>query len=143
MCGCPAGEKPNLVIIFADDLGYGDLGCYGSKTIKTPRLDRMAPKACGFPTSTPSPSAALARRADDRLLSGAGCDAQNRVAIMPRLHLNEITIARCSRRGLRHDGGGKWHLAGQSQTGYEVDLLPTIRFRRLFGTSDSNDAVVT
>ena len=35
-------KKPNFVFIFADDLGYGDLACYGSKTIKTPNIDRMA-----------------------------------------------------------------------------------------------------
>ena len=33
---------PNIVVINADDLGYGDLGCYGSKVIGTPRIDRMA-----------------------------------------------------------------------------------------------------
>ena len=35
-------KKPNFVIIFADDLGYGDLGCFGHPTIRTPNLDRMA-----------------------------------------------------------------------------------------------------
>ncbi|MEM8712280.1 MAG: sulfatase-like hydrolase/transferase, partial [Planctomycetota bacterium] len=35
-------RQPNFVVIFADDLGYGDLGCFGSPTIRTPHLDRMA-----------------------------------------------------------------------------------------------------
>ncbi len=37
-----AAEKPNLILILADDLGYGDLGCYGSEKIKTPHLDALA-----------------------------------------------------------------------------------------------------
>ena len=45
----PAGvERPNFVIVFADDLGYGDLGCYGSKHIRTPRIDRMAARGVRF-----------------------------------------------------------------------------------------------
>jgi arylsulfatase A-like enzyme len=41
-------EKPNLIYIMADDLGYGDLGCYGQKQIKTPALDRMASEGIRF-----------------------------------------------------------------------------------------------
>src|SRR5688572_26910059 len=37
-----SGRQPNIVFIIADDLGYGDLGCYGQKIIRTPSLDRMA-----------------------------------------------------------------------------------------------------
>ncbi len=39
---CGAGTKPNIVLIYADNLGYGDLGCYGNKEIKSPRLDQLA-----------------------------------------------------------------------------------------------------
>ena len=43
-----AADPPNVIIIYADDLGYGDLGCYGSPTIRTPNLDRMASEGLRF-----------------------------------------------------------------------------------------------
>ena len=59
-----AADKPNVVIILADDLGYGDLGCYGHPTIRTPNLDRMAAEGLKFtsfyvaaPVCTPSRAA--------------------------------------------------------------------------------------
>ena len=41
-------EKPNIVFIIVDDMGWADLGCYGSKAVKTPRLDRMAAEGMKF-----------------------------------------------------------------------------------------------
>ncbi len=42
LCVSRAAERPNIIFIMADDLGYGDLGCYGQQVIRTPRLDQMA-----------------------------------------------------------------------------------------------------
>ena len=54
-------NRPNVIIILADDLGYGDLGCYGAKNVKTPNVDRLASQGIRFTdthaiaaTSTPS-----------------------------------------------------------------------------------------
>ena len=55
LCGFPQNRPPNFIIIFADDLGYGDLSVYGHPTIHTPELDRMAAAGMRF---TPFYSAA-------------------------------------------------------------------------------------
>ncbi|TSA36592.1 MAG: arylsulfatase [Verrucomicrobiaceae bacterium] len=57
----PPAAKPNVVVILADDLGYGDLGCYGATKIKTPNIDRLASEGCRFthaytPSSVCSPT---------------------------------------------------------------------------------------
>ena len=64
--GILQAAKPNFVIIFTDDQGYGDLSCFGSKTIKTPNIDRIAKEGRKFtsfmvasPVCTPSRAALL------------------------------------------------------------------------------------
>ncbi len=44
----PSADRPNIVYIMADDLGYGDLGCYGQKLIQTPHIDRLAKRGMRF-----------------------------------------------------------------------------------------------
>src|SRR5262245_19438253 len=71
--GSAAAEQPNIVILFADDLGYGDLGCYGHPTIRTPNLDRMSAEGMKFTNfysaaevCTPSRAALLTGRLPPR-----------------------------------------------------------------------------
>lgn len=42
VCAAAAADQPNIIFIMADDLGYGDLGCYGQKVIRTPHIDTLA-----------------------------------------------------------------------------------------------------
>jgi len=83
----PGGETrqrpPNFVILFADDLGYGDLGCYGHPTIRTPNLDRMAAEGqrwtsfyAAAPVCTPSRAALMTGRLPPR---NGMCHDQRRV----------------------------------------------------------------
>jgi arylsulfatase A len=113
----PAAEKPNIVIIFADDLGYGDLGCYGHPSIRTPHLDRMAAEGLRFTdfysaaeVCTPSRAALLTGRYPIR--SGM---CGNRRVLFPNskggLPPSEITLAEVLKQnGYATAHIGKWHL---------------------------------
>ena len=60
--------KPNILFILADDLGYGDLGCYGQKLIATPNLDKLASQGMRFTQFSPR------RTSDVRRIAGQGTD---------------------------------------------------------------------
>jgi hypothetical protein len=90
-----AAAKPNLIVIFTDDLGYGDLGCYGSPAIRTPHLDRMAAEGLRFTdfysaaeVCTPSRAASWAIRFPNR--SGIATRAANNMAF--RLNVSLISF---------------------------------------------------
>ncbi|NNE01081.1 MAG: sulfatase [Pirellulaceae bacterium] len=127
-----AESKPNFVIIFADDQGYGDLGCFGSKKIDTPNIDRMASEGRRFtnfmvasPVCTPSRAALL-----------TGCYPK-------RVGLHQHVLFPASTKGLNPDEHtiadhlkaqgyatacfGKWHLGHHPETlprqnGFDVYL---------------------
>src|ERR1044072_6727361 len=108
----PAAEKlPNIVIIYADDMGYADPHCYGSKT-KTPNLDRLAQQGRRFTSFHVAQAVCSASRA--ALLTGC---YPNRLgihgALGPQapigLNLNEMTIAELlKKRGYATGMAGKW-----------------------------------
>lgn len=138
-------KRPNVVVIFADDLGYGDLGCFGSKTIKTPHIDRMAKDGLRL-TNFYAQTVCGPSRAS--LMTGCYplrvAVEKNRVEVHPRLHTSEITIAEVLKKvGYTSAAFGKWDLAGHSQTDYSRELLPTRQgFDYFFGTPTSNDSIV-
>jgi uncharacterized sulfatase len=135
-----ASAPPNFVIIFADDLGYGDLACYGSKTNQTPHLDRMAAEGIRFtdfyvpmPYCAPSRAALLTGRYPFRHVSNnpAPDSGINDV----HLPLSEITLAETLKeRGYATTCIGKWHL------GHLPQWLPRKQgFDEYYGIPYSND----
>ena len=113
-----AATRPNFVFILADDLGYGDLGCYGHPTIRTPNLDRMAAEGMRFTdfystaeVCTPSRAALLTGRYPVR--SGMAHDRFRVLRQRSTGHLpdSELTFAEALRsRGYATGMVGKWHL---------------------------------
>ncbi len=113
-------RRPNVLLILADDLGYGDLGCYGSPVIKTPHLDRFATEGvrltafyAGAPNCSPSRAALLTGRTSSRVglydILAKGSEM--------RLREEEVTVAE-RLRGAGYDTfhAGKWHLTPGNQT---------------------------
>ena len=143
LTGATGGSSPpNIVVLFADDLGYGDLGCYGHPTIQTPHLDRMATEGmkltqfyAASPVCTPSRAALLTGRLPVR----SGMCSNKRRVLFPDsaggLPETELTIAQALKvKGYATACIGKWHL------GHLPQYLPTARgFDRYFGIPYSND----
>lgn len=132
-------EKPNFIIIFADDQGYNDLGCFGSKTIKTPNIDRLASEGRKYtsfyvPCSVCSPSRAA-------LLTGCYPKrvGMHKHVLFPQsdygLNPDEHTIAdHLKANGYATACFGKWHL------GHQPQILPRAQgFDTYFGIPYSND----
>jgi N-acetylgalactosamine-6-sulfatase len=135
------GRQPNFVVIYADDLGYGDLSCYGATAHRTPRLDRMAGEGVRFtqfyvptPYCAPSRASLLTGRYPFRngMMLNPAPDAGINDAGLPA---SEITIAEALKpRGYQSICIGKWHL------GHTPQFLPrTQGFDEYFGILYSND----
>jgi len=123
-----AADKPNLVLIFADDLGINDLSCYGRKDQPTPNLERMAAEGmrftCGYcsqPICSPSRAGILTGKTPGRLhlttfLPGRP-DAKSQMVLHPKIRmelpLEEKTLAEYLKEaGYASACIGKWHLGG-------------------------------
>ena len=87
-------KRPNFILILADDLGYGDLGCFGNTRIRTPRLDRMAAEGMRFTSFYAQPICGPSRAA---LMTGCYplrvAERGNVKNVHPILHSEEITVA--------------------------------------------------
>jgi arylsulfatase A len=131
-------SAPNIVVIFADDLGYADIGPFGAKKVKTPNLDRLAKQGRKFTNFHVAQAVCSASRA--ALLTGC---YPNRVGISGALgpqakvalSHSEVTIAELLKsRGYATGMAGKWHL------GHRPESLPIHHgFDEYFGLPYSND----
>lgn len=140
-----ADHPPNFVIIFADDLGYGDLGCFGSPNIETPFIDRMANEGMRFTSFYAQPICGPSRTA---LMTGCYplrvAEAGNLKRQHPAVHPKEITLAEILKtKGYATGCFGKWDMAGHSQRGFLPNLMPNKQgFDYFFGTPSSNDSFI-
>jgi arylsulfatase A-like enzyme len=141
-----AFARPNIILILADDLGYGDLGCYGHPKFKTPNLDRLASQGtrlthfnCPASFCAPTRSSLMTGRYPFRngMVQNPAPDGANPKATH-ELHLaeSEITLAQLLKQaGYATAIFGKWHL-GHAKS----EWLPTSRgFDEYFGIPYSND----
>lgn len=120
-----AAEKPNLIWVMADDLGYGDLGCYGQKVILTPQLDRMAKEGlrfthfyAGATVCAPSRSVLMTGQHQGRTRVRGNAGAGNPLA--QALRSEDVTVARVLQdAGYRTALVGKWGLGdvGAAESG--------------------------
>lgn len=127
-----AQERPNIVIIEADDLGYGDLSCYGASAIRTPGMDRLANEGlrftnghCTAATSTPSRYSLLTgmypwTNPDAKILQG------NAALI---INTQRITLPKVMRQaGYATGAVGKWHLGlGDGAVDWNKEVKPGAR----------------
>jgi len=143
---CESRQKsiPNIIIIFTDDQGYGDLGCFGSETIKTPHIDRLAESGMKFTdflvaasVCTPSRAALLTGCYPNRISLPGVLFPDGAWGSRPNIGLNpdEETLAELlKQKGYTTAMAGKWHL------GHMQMFLPLQHgFDHYFGIPYSND----
>jgi len=140
-----AAPRPNIIIMFCDDLGYGDIGCFGSERNRTPRLDRMAAEGVrltdfyvGAPLCTPSRAALMTGCYPRRVGLDYGYRDPTLFPGDPMgLNPDEISLASLLRdQGYATRMVGKWHLGDQPE------FLPTAHgFDSYLGLPYSNDMI--
>lgn len=125
-------SKPNFIIVLTDDQGYNDLGCFGSETIKTPRIDRMAEEGMTFtsfyaqPVCGPSRGALMTGRYPLRI--GGGWTVNGEETMLPEILKSQGYTTACI---------GKWDMSGRKFT--EGQLPNDQGFDYYFGTIGAND----
>lgn len=135
-----AAPRPNIIVIFTDDQGYQDLGCFGSKTIKTPNLDRMAASGLMLKGFYAQPVCGVSRAA---LMTGSYPIRVGEPGNLKRLHTvphpQELTMAEVLKgAGYATALLGKWHLGKEDKSapiGFDPATMPNAQgFDYFYGT---------
>ncbi len=147
-----ADQPPNVVLIFADDLGYGDLGCYGATKVQTPNIDRLAAEGRRFTDAhsasavcTPSRYALLTGQYPLRAAGGKGVWGPSPVTSALLVDPDRLTIGDVFKRaGYGTAVFGKWHLGFKTGVNdWEEPLRPgpqDLGFDHYFGMPVVNSA---
>lgn len=122
-------KKPNIILIYADDLGYGDVGCNGAKRVATPNIDRLAKEGlrftdahCASSTCTPSRYAMLTGEYAWRK-KGTGVLPGDAALIIEPERTTAASVLRAA--GYKTGVVGKWHLGlGSGNTDWNSDIKP-------------------
>jgi arylsulfatase A-like enzyme len=124
-----AASKPNIVLIYADDIGYGDLSCYGATRVKTPNLDKLA--GGGLRLTNAHASSATCTPSRYSLLTGQYAWRRNDTGILPGdapllMHPGQQTMASMLKgAGYRTACVGKWHLGlGNGKIDWNGEIRP-------------------
>jgi len=114
----PAPRKPSILLILADDLGYGDIGCYGQSRIKTPNIDRLAAEGIRFTDCYAGSTICAPSRAALMLGQHTGHLQIRGNAARASLMAGEVTVAQVLKDAGYHTGLlGKWGLAVEGSPG--------------------------
>ena len=145
------GERPNVVLIYADDVGYGDLGAYGATRVETPHLDTLARQGVRFTDAYATSSTCTPSRYS--LLTGRYAFRKEGAAVLPGDAPLLIDTSRTTVASLLEEAGyatgivGKWHLGlGSEATDWNGRIVPgplELGFDRSFIMPSTNDRVPT
>ncbi len=124
-----AEARPNVILIYADDIGYGDLGCYGATAVKTPNLDQLARQGMRFTDAHSSSATCTPSRYS--MLTGEYAWRKKGTGVLPgdaRLILDPANLSwpgMMKRAGYRTGVVGKWHLGlGTGNLDWNRDIRP-------------------
>ena len=124
-----AARRPNIVLIYADDVGYGDIGCYGATAVRTPNLDRIAGQGVRFTNAHATSATCTPSRFS--LLTGEYAWRQQGTGILPGDAPLIIPPGRLTLPGILRSAGyrtavvGKWHLGlGAGKIDWNGDITP-------------------